>query len=392
MKATCETRFRTAQYNAATGELVCRSEWQKNLFLDAGINAFANKAGGIGAMAPAEFSRCMAGSGTNANSFASGAITFTQVGNTLTASSAFFTAAMVNAVFKYGTGGSGVELYITAFTSSTIVTVSGALTVATPTVGTVWMVQQTALQTQVMFTDTFDTTAGNCQTTFATNTVTHQKVFKFAVQGGTVNINEVGWGQGNSSTLLGGRAVLGSTDVVPVTNFYVVQLQIIITYTPSVPTAVGNVGTNINTAGNLAIESFKGGTCRVNADGSSTSRGAAALDGAGNSIAFGFYTASIVQNASPANGTTNGPDVSTGVIQLISNGQWVFTGTGTAPGTCTLTSTASITTSGQSMKGCCLNTNFAVADVQFTTPQTAPTGTFQPNTVWQMTFGRNLVN
>lgn len=394
MKILSNVRFRTAQYDALTGRRVSRSRWRKNLFLDAGLNSLANKSGGLGVLGTATFNRCMAGTGTNANSFASGAITFTQSTTTLTASSGFFTSAMVNGIFKFGTGSGGQEVYITAFTDSTHVTVSVSQTVGTPTVGTVWMVQQTALQTQAMFTDSFITTAGANQTTYSNNAVTHQKTFKFAVQGGTTNVNEIGWGAGGSTTLVGGRAVLGSTEVVPNTNFLVVQLQLIFTYTPSVPTAVGNVGTNINTAGNLAIEGFSAAITTVNSDGTNSSASGACLEAVGNSIVYGFYTATITQNATPANGSTNQPNVSTGFIQIATNGVWVYVGALTTPGVATMTFNSSANTTGQSMKGLCLQVAgaFAAVDVQFTTPQAAPTGSFQPVTVWQIVFGRNLTN
>ncbi len=60
----------------------------------------------------------------------------------------------------------------------------------------------------------------------------------------------------------------------------------------------------------------------------------------------------------------------------------------------TLTFTHSITTAGESLFGVALagGGNSVAFDVKFTTTQTAPTGTFQPNTVFQIVYDRQLVN
>src|SRR5208337_905188 len=92
-------RVRTEVVQADTGIAVKTSDWIENLAFDTALSFLAgNNAGFAGVFATLKI-----GSGTNANSFAGGAVTFTQSGFTLTASGSFFTSAMVGAKFKYGT-------------------------------------------------------------------------------------------------------------------------------------------------------------------------------------------------------------------------------------------------------------------------------------------------
>jgi hypothetical protein len=56
--------------------------------------------------------------------------------------------------------------------------------------------------------------------------------------------------------------------------------------------------------------------------------------------------------------------------------------------------TNSVTAAGQTLYGIGISTGVTdiVLDVKFTTPQTAPVGLFQPDTVWQIVFHRILSN
>src|SRR5258708_91829 len=132
MNVTAKMLIKTMVMDAVTGLPVKENDYVSNLFLDQGLNGLAKKAGGglptPGAPANA-FNYCHTGSGINATKISSGAITFTQATTTLTASAGFFTSAMVNGLFKWGVGAGGNELYITAFTDSTHVTVGTSATV-----------------------------------------------------------------------------------------------------------------------------------------------------------------------------------------------------------------------------------------------------------------------
>ena len=390
MKITCETRIKTQIMDVATGLCVKERPWEKNLILDTGLNALAggaNSTYGAGC-----FTDIYVGSGTTPTSTASGAITFTQATNQLTASGGFFTVGMVGMLFKYGTGTAGAEYYITAFTSSTLVTVDTSITVATPTVGTVWAVNQTALVTKLHSGTSYQTLTGDNSTVLtAGGVITHQRKIIIAPQGTTYTVNEIGYNKdaintGTTNPLVG-RIVLSSSDVITTSQYYLVTIQLVITYSPATPTAVANVGTNINTAGNAMIETLTNFSVIGVVNSNGTASGAQTLDYS-VSIALVFATQTYSQNGSPGsafNWTSNSP------ITLASV-NWA--NVGSSRGTMTLTFSGSVTTSGQSLYGIAIGGSSSLinADIKFTTTQTAPTGIFQPNTVWQMVFNRALSN
>lgn len=385
LSTTVETRI----IDAKTGVQVGGNAPKKNLILDSGLNAMARSNALSLACTPASASVvCLIGGGTNPNSIASGGVTFTQVTTTITASGSFFTSAMVGCIFKYGTGGGGVEYYITAFTNATTVTVNTSATVASPTVATVWFVQQTTLQTFLFQSSTYQTNSGDCGSTISGNQVTHKRTYVFAQQGSPYTVNEIGYASGVVSNRVLGRLVLGSSDIVGITNFYVVVISITVTYSPSVPLTVTNVGTNINTAGTLMIE---GMNCQiVNSVGAVVANPGSApstiLDVSGNLM---FKTATYTQN-----GTINSSSGASAASRLdAGSASWVYDAA--TVGSATLSTTASFSTTGQSLFGFGFRDINVVAlwlDVLFTTPQTAPTGTFIPSSVWRLTYTRSLVN
>lgn len=380
--------FKTKIMDAATGLCVKESPWRKNLVLDAGLNALAQStnACGIGS----SFSSLRIGGGTNPTSFASGAITFTQSTTSVTASGGFFTSAMVGGILKYGTGSGGAEQYITAFTSSTLVTVSSSATVAA-TVGTIWMVQQTALQTPLFTTSTYQTTAGSNSTTYSAGQQLMQRTFVNGVQGAPYTVNELGWNVNSGGTAINGRIVLPSSDVVGTSNFYVVIMQLTVTFAPSAPTAVGNVGTGLNTAGNAMIEWFD--FTSVSTNGNTNPNVSVNIDGPSANLQTSYITASYSQQSSLTSSTA-WPLVVGSVQGQTSAVAFVY-----SPGTvgiCTCTTTSTSTTAGQTCTGIALtnpgNSTQIAMDVKLTTPFTLPTGTFIHTTVWQIQYSRTLVN
>ena len=98
-------RVRLATFADRDREKFCAGEkcipirqtaWTKNLVLDQGLNLLA---GGIGY--GNSFTRLSVGSGTNANEFNfSAAAIFTQSANTITATSAVFTTAMIGGILS----------------------------------------------------------------------------------------------------------------------------------------------------------------------------------------------------------------------------------------------------------------------------------------------------
>lgn len=387
------TRIKTRIIDAKTGRVVKERPWEKNLVLDQGLNALAQSSAQSLACYPASAAtNIQVGSGTNPNAIASGAVTFTQSTTTITASANFFTAGMVGAIFKYGTGSGGAEYYITAFTSATQVTVDTSATVAVPEVATVWMVQQTALQTFLFRSATYQTNSGDCQTTQISNIQTHKRTYIIPQQVASYNVNEIGWNSTTSTTRCLGRLVLSSTDVVAPSNFYVVVLELSFTYLPSAPTAVGNVGTNVDTTGTLMFEDWTFlGTVNSATGAAVVAAKGASLDGSKTVQAFYWPTATYTQNATIGAATLTW---STVVQPTPGNISWVLAAPAVR-GKMTLTSTGSVSTSGQTLHGIGIGQNSlnnVGLDVKFTTPVTAPTGTFNPITVWSCTYGRTLTN
>lgn len=391
MNTKLSVQYQTMIMDAKTGRCVKKSPKKKNLVLDSALNSLAQSAAVGGVSDPAGcFSFVKIGSGTNPNRVPGGATTFTQVGTTLTASVGFFTAGMVGSLFKYGTDTTGAEYYITAFTSSTIVTVDTAATVAAPTAGVVWNVQQTTLQTQLYQSSTYQTATGDCGTSYLSNSMALKRTFVFPVQVASYTVNEIGW-SGTTGTSVFGRALLSSSDVVGPTNFYVVVLTLTFTITPAVPTLVANFGTGINTAGNVMVEMF--GYRAVSTSGISN----APANNQGNfffsSGSVEFWTNNYTQNAAiTSNGV--GPALPAGRVIAATNTGWVKDGS--IRGRMINTSGWNTSTSGQTCYGvgahCGVSPFNVVFDVKFTTPQVLPVGAFVGNLVMASVYNRVLDN
>jgi len=382
MNILVETIVQTRQINAKTGKVVSESLPQKNLIMDGGLNALARSTNSTN---PAEFtSACRVGSGSTADKVASGAVTFTQSGTTITASAGFFTAGMAGWIFKYGTGTAGAEYYITTFTDSTHVEVDTSATVGTPDVATVWNITRTTLETLLYTYSTYETTAGSCGSTISGNTKAHKRTYNFAQQVASYNVNEVGYFRSTSGSTIFGRIVLASTEVVAPTNFLQVVLTVTFTYTPSAPAAVSNVGTNIDTAGNAMLESLSNSCfASVNTDGTTANATANALDGSGTGR-IGGITATYSQNGSV------GSLVSITRLIFQDSVSWTY---GSARGKMTLSSNATISTAGQTLYGVSIGTaTQACFDVKFTSTYVTPTGSFLPQVVFSCTYNRALSN
>lgn len=376
-----------SQIYSADGKLQKDGPWRKNLVLDTGLNgmAFDSSHTNDGDCAQS-FTYCHIGGGTNPTSFASGAITFTQALNAVIASAPFFTSAMVGGILKYGTGSGGAEYYITAFTDSLHVTVDTSATV-TALVGTVWQVQATTLQTELFRTNTYRTLGGDNFTTCSSPTCVMQRTFQFSVQGSPYTVNEIGWGAQNNTTV-GGRIVLGSSDVVPTTSFYVVILQLTITYAPAAPAASGNVGTNIDTTGTAMMEFFD--VDRVDASGASLNAGT--ISQKGPHIGINMCNANYTQRSTIGNTSTLTWPTQT-VIGNVAAVAWTFA---TTRGLCTATGSSSasfgstFTIYGVGIVN--FSTGLPAFDIKFTTPVVVAAGVFAPTIVFSCLYSRTLTN
>lgn len=391
---TSGAKVRLSLRDAKTQKLTWRGKWQKNLFLDVGLNALANNQGGYANT----FTYCKVGSGINANSVnTGGSAILSQSGNTVTASSAFFTSNMVGALLKFGNIGTsnGLEQYITAFTSSTQVTVSTSTT-QSAVAGTVWFVNQTGLQTFLYQSNTYPNGGTFNGYTLSGNTIVYFRTFNFAVQGSSYSVNEIGYDRAAGGTTCLGRIVLGSTVTVPTTNFLVVEIQMTVTQTPGSSTAVGNVGTGFNTAGNLMWQVWN--CSGIGANGNSSlfpANGSYGIlmDQVTANPLMQFYTGGTItlngsiQNANPA---TSGSGYATGVLPALSN-------TSNPVGVGTSAVSFSFTTAGETCSALVFGGNFGGPIAQLlvlnlTTPVTLPVGTFSGNFTYQANFTRTLTN
>lgn len=379
----CEMSVQVRQINALTGKVESESKPQKNLIMDGGLNALAKSTNSTN---PAAFTTaCRVGSGSTSDKTSSGAITFTQVGTTLTASGGFFTAGMVGFLFKWGSGTGGVEQYITAFTNSTNVTVDTSATVAVPAVGVVWNVIRTTMETLLYSSNTYETTAGACGSSLASNIVTHKRTYNFAQQVASYNVNEVGYFNAVAGTTIYGRLVLVATEVVAPTNFLQVVLSFAVTYNPGSPVAVSDVGTNINTAGNAMVETSNGVSIVLSTGATQNSGSNSSFDGASICSIRGVI-ATYSQNS--AMGAPPNP-----ATLLFENATWAYASP-VVRGKMTIASNTTISGSGQTMYGVALTlaASGLSFDIKFTSTYAVPSGSFLPKVTFSCIYDRQLNN
>jgi hypothetical protein len=268
MRTNIKVLIRTEVRDARAGKSLRWRKARHNLVFDSTLTALA-----LGTINFASiFETCKIGSSNAANSRPGNTVTFTQIGNTITASAPFFAGGDVGSLFKYGVGTGGAEQYISHFTDNQHVDVAGAgmaVVIATP--GTVWFVTQTALTTPLVGlvggceSRNYVVAPGACSTTFpggANSTqITMQRTFQFPVQAAPYTVNEIGYSDDNANNgTCRGRLVLGAPDAIAITEYYVVQIQITYTVTPNVPTAVANVVTGFDSSGNVMFNFWD---CRV---------------------------------------------------------------------------------------------------------------------------------
>jgi hypothetical protein len=252
---TAQGRIKIAVHDARSKKKIRESGWENNLFLDYGmvnLNSFAQN-----------MNYCKVGGGTNPNSYASGGVQFTQSGNTVVCATGgnFFTSAMVGGILKYGsTGTAGAEQYITAVTGSPVgglypsCAVSGPGMAVGATVGTVWMVQQTALQTWLQTSTGVQTGA---DPVFSGGNATLTRVCVFPIPSTSITVNEVAYSQnGNADGTCNGRITLGTSWVVTTSQFLVVTVQIVYAYSPNSPQPVTGLGTGINVDGQVMVNNW----------------------------------------------------------------------------------------------------------------------------------------
>jgi hypothetical protein len=387
-------RVRLFLEDRASGARRQVSDWESNLVFDTGLN---NLATGFGGRQPGGnvglYTYLQVGSGNTPNFFNSGASAiFTQSGNTLHSSTGFFTGAMVGGLFKWGIGTGGAEIYITGYTDSQNVTVSTSATVSTPAIGTVWMVQQTALET-FLYNTTVKQNGAN-GTTYSGNTQVNSLTFVFPSQGSVYSVNEIGYTNSSSTSSCYGRIVLSSTVTVPTTDFLVVEFEGTNIQSPSAQIAVGNVGSNVDTAGTAMLQQWCGQY--VNSDGSIGQGNYGNIGDGGSPPVIAFHTANDITLHTSIQSITTVAGQASEAYQF-SFGSMSNAGNPVGVGTSGVS--WSTTSAGETVYFLVFGEDYAFGGniaqlyvIQLTTPITLPVGTFAGSGVWTTTFTRNLSN
>lgn len=223
------------------------TDWRDNLILDSGLDKVAST-GWVAAFAVCSLGVPVSPTPVRRDS---SPITFTTSGTTCTASGSFFSVADVGRLIKFNDG-PGTEVYITAFTDASNVTINSSPGIVAQT-GTVWYVNETALDTWNRNITTFDTSAGNNQTTASGNTITHKRTFLGTAISGTLTFTEIGFNDGTGTTNIFDRDIIVGGVTLVNGDQPKAEAQLILTYDPSVSTAVGNVGTGFDTSGNSIL-------------------------------------------------------------------------------------------------------------------------------------------
>jgi len=158
-------------------------DFRPNLILDQGLNLVAST------KILSCFTYCCYGDGTTPTARDSGTITATRSGTTVTASAGFFEANDVGRLIKFD---SDEEAYVTAFTSTTEITVSISGAVAASEF-TIYYVDQIGLDNEEKRSNSYGGDGGDNGASFAVDTVTYKRTYIFTAQAGAYSVSEVGF-------------------------------------------------------------------------------------------------------------------------------------------------------------------------------------------------------
>lgn len=237
------------------GKVVSETATNPHMITDAGLDQIGTTA------ALAHLAKCILGTNATPTPIRrdDGAVTFSQAGNTITASSAFFVAADVGRLFKWGSGTAGAEVYITSFLSSTSVEVSASASVAS-SVGTVWYVNTAALLSPVAgLTWTKQTTGNGSVGNVVGNTctVTHTTINVSSPLAAPATVTELAISDSTTNAAVFDRDVISPPVAMLTGDQAVVTIELVETYAPvETPEAVANVATGYDSSGTAKIESL----------------------------------------------------------------------------------------------------------------------------------------
>lgn len=224
---------------------------KRNLLLDSGLDGIVDRT------FLDSFTHCVLGTGTTPTKRDSGAITVSISSGAATASSGFFEAGDVGRLIKLD---SGQEAYIDGFTSSTVVSVTGASDDAASEF-TIWYVNETGHETEVVRTSLTGSDTGDNESTWTVSAIQHKRTFIFPEETQARTYREIGWSHTATvgGNLLGRDLIPGGGDSISIGQQYKVVVKLQIVPGPLTQQAVASVGTGgFDTSGNAILTSLAG--------------------------------------------------------------------------------------------------------------------------------------
>lgn len=222
------------------------SDWRDNLILDSGLNKVATTRWADC------WQTCIFGDQVSPTPVSrnGGAVNFSQALTTITADAGFFVAQDTGRLFKFD---SGEECYLT-YVNATTATASISRTVGSGP-GTVWYVNQTAVESVLAYSTSYGSTGGDNGTSAIGNVVTQQRTFIGDALAAPATLTEIGFNSSASNVnifdrdiVVGGFSLLAGDQPLAVG-------QLILTLDGTTISAVGNVATGYDSSGDQQIVS-----------------------------------------------------------------------------------------------------------------------------------------
>lgn len=206
------------------GEIVSTLPEQRNLLLDTGLAKVFSVSTMSGYGNWGHY-----GDSDAPNQRDSGTLVFTRSGNVVTCDGAFFEATDVGRLLKFD---SGEEMYISAFTSSTVVETADSGDILTPSEGTVWYVNRTTLDSPIK-----RKSAGSASSSYSAGVYKRIWVYDFAAETALQTVREVGFSDVDSNADLCSRVVLASPVVLQIGDQLRLTAYLELTASPNTPAA-----------------------------------------------------------------------------------------------------------------------------------------------------------
>jgi len=181
-----EGRVRLSVIDPDSGRVFRKFPWQKNLILDQGMDMVPTT------LFNGLFTACAAGTDTSPTDQASGSVTATVSGTTITASAPFFTTAMVASDVLFPGNIRFKILSLGGASPSATATLKTAGTIASATAFTIQYVTQAALGTEVKRSSIYATDPDANQAIVSPGSVTLQRTFVFSPESTNITYTELG--------------------------------------------------------------------------------------------------------------------------------------------------------------------------------------------------------